>query len=407
MRLSATTDQISHTLAYRGLLLRALQVKLEDCPEQAANALLDLFRLCTLKDYVKIGSTFFWRQVELSLSSDVKSFSNRDLQLLTLLCADSYARFHPSLSFEFDVFNSDADMPVFFLPGTGQHITLDHKGARFLASNQRIQCISNLKCSSQPLPPSHRVVQGTFTVLSHRAEHLFDSSYLQEICSDNIGLDAFCGDLDSALSLIKETNDEFFNWLANTISFYVLIESEQPDTHRSFTCPRLHGLSFLSRCDSPVRLADAIIHEASHNELNIALLGNRVDFEPDNYLYYSPWRPDARPLLGLMHALYVFSNVLRFLTSLPASSMTPAITDYVKARKLLLYFRLKIALKQASLAKLNDIGAGILVHVNESLKMIEHDAANLRCPEMVLRHMDHWKAAYLSNPNVRFANPIT
>lgn len=62
--------------------------------------------------------------------------------------------------------------------------------------------------------------------------------------------------------------------------------------------------------DTPLYMAECLVHEASHNLL-YALSRDSALFEgKSEALYYSPWRPDPRPVDGLLHACFVFSNVI-------------------------------------------------------------------------------------------------
>lgn len=69
------------------------------------------------------------------------------------------------------------------------------------------------------------------------------------------------------------------------------------------------GTIYLSLHDDVLTMAEAIVHEVSHNKLN-ALWSNRPllrnAFEP---LYTSPVRPDPRPLHGILLAVHAFGAV--------------------------------------------------------------------------------------------------
>jgi hypothetical protein len=62
--------------------------------------------------------------------------------------------------------------------------------------------------------------------------------------------------------------------------------------------------------DTPIYMAECLVHEASHNLL-YALARNFQFVNADcQHFFYSPWRPDPRPLEGLLHACFVFCNVI-------------------------------------------------------------------------------------------------
>ena len=62
--------------------------------------------------------------------------------------------------------------------------------------------------------------------------------------------------------------------------------------------------------ESPVRLAETLVHETAHGKLeslwDIAPLLESADDAP---LYHHPWRPDPRPLRGVFLAVHAFTNV--------------------------------------------------------------------------------------------------
>jgi len=90
----------------------------------------------------------------------------------------------------------------------------------------------------------------------------------------------------------------------------------------SFSEPHIPYSIFVSVFEERVpndalRLAEAIIHEAMH--LQLTLVDRYVPLvslhgEPK---YYSPWRQEKRSAAGLLHALYVFRVIYRFLAHVP------------------------------------------------------------------------------------------
>lgn len=83
----------------------------------------------------------------------------------------------------------------------------------------------------------------------------------------------------------------------------------------SHSDPKLPFSIFLSvpNTDTPrstLRVLEALVHEAMHLQLSLLDM-----FEPlllsNQKLVYSPWMDELRPLLGVLHGMYVFSNVLR------------------------------------------------------------------------------------------------
>lgn len=67
--------------------------------------------------------------------------------------------------------------------------------------------------------------------------------------------------------------------------------------------------------DGELRLAESLLHEAMH--LQLTLIERQVALtRADGEQCYSPWQQRQRPLLGLVHGLYVFAAIHGWLTCL-------------------------------------------------------------------------------------------
>lgn len=69
---------------------------------------------------------------------------------------------------------------------------------------------------------------------------------------------------------------------------------------------------------APLRVAEALVHEAMH--LNLTFLESRTELTSTTRALYSPWKAEARPASGVLHALYVFACIYRFLNYLSGRS---------------------------------------------------------------------------------------
>lgn len=79
-----------------------------------------------------------------------------------------------------------------------------------------------------------------------------------------------------------------------------------------FTVSSRQGAMFLDP-DEPEIMAENIVHENAHVKLRYMQLIDPIlaDFyEADSERFEVPWRPDPRPLPGILEGAYVFSNVL-------------------------------------------------------------------------------------------------
>lgn len=94
---------------------------------------------------------------------------------------------------------------------------------------------------------------------------------------------------------------------------FVPVTSHTRNVHTSGSFREAPGLIALSwDPDVPV-LAEALVHEYHHQKLNALLNLDPLIIGPTTApIYYSPWRTDPRPLLGVLHGVYTFHAVLRF-----------------------------------------------------------------------------------------------
>ncbi|MEV0232225.1 HEXXH motif-containing putative peptide modification protein [Nonomuraea sp. NPDC050786] len=82
-------------------------------------------------------------------------------------------------------------------------------------------------------------------------------------------------------------------------------------TSISYTLRSLEGTIVTDWPDDPVRLAENLLHEATHTWLNeaVRVLGESLQ-GPD---LFSPWKQRMRPALGIAHSGAAFTNVAHFL----------------------------------------------------------------------------------------------
>jgi HEXXH motif-containing protein len=96
----------------------------------------------------------------------------------------------------------------------------------------------------------------------------------------------------------------------------VLVPLDNPMGHGSVSSSyaNLRGLIALSPSDDPLLQAETLIHEFCHMKLNQLLAADPILLPGQNgQVYYSPWRPDARRLRGLIIGAHAFLNVGRYL----------------------------------------------------------------------------------------------
>ena len=154
-------------------------------------------------------------------------------------------------------------------------------------------------------------------LFSGRHPLLFEEDYYAELCGLDGGAGPWQALLGSALQLVRKASPAKYTALTRDVEMIVPIRYRQADTHHSFTSMRLPNTVFVSANADAVDMAEALVHEGGHNCLN-QVIETRALFsgEADAVLFYSPWRDDPRPLIGLFHAAFVFTEVCTFYVQL-------------------------------------------------------------------------------------------
>lgn len=204
----------------------------------------------------------------------------------------------------------------------------------------------------------------------------------------------------TSLGIIAAGDPERCTRLTSLIRYYFPIAT--PDvrtTHNSFSIVQLVGVLFLSESYSDVRLVEAIVHEYHHNELHALMEGTKVlDSRPDE-LYYSPWRPDPRPLYGLFHALHVFTSVTDFYLHALGKQELREHHDTFRERCMQIGCQLRVGLAQVRKERLTEAGLEILNSMHQEVRDLER-AIGLpaQLPQYQERHMLAWRSENPSLP---------
>ncbi|WP_405773786.1 aKG-HExxH-type peptide beta-hydroxylase [Streptomyces sp. NBC_00859] len=85
------------------------------------------------------------------------------------------------------------------------------------------------------------------------------------------------------------------------------------ETCRSYTFDFLPGTVVSNWSGEPLRLAETLVHEATHSWLNECLESEEVEFPPGTN-FHSPWKGEERPAFGITHAALAFAHVIQYLS---------------------------------------------------------------------------------------------
>jgi hypothetical protein len=132
------------------------------------------------------------------------------------------------------------------------------------------------------------------------------------------GADLLCG-VNNAIDFIKRV-PTLYSTVAVLVRSLHLIKPPDDEYDVSFSEPHLPFSIFVSgprECGltNSLRIAEGIVHEAMH--LQLTLIEQVVPLvNSANGEYFSPWRNQHRPAQGVLHAVYVFKVIHRFIENL-------------------------------------------------------------------------------------------
>lgn len=114
-----------------------------------------------------------------------------------------------------------------------------------------------------------------------------------------------------ALFLIGEHLPDFGRELDLVLRQLVPVGYDE-EAHRSASYREAIGTVYLTLHPNPLTMAEALIHEVSHNKLNALIELDPLLHDGLVAAFDSPVRPDKRPLLGVLLAVHAFLPIERF-----------------------------------------------------------------------------------------------
>lgn len=114
--------------------------------------------------------------------------------------------------------------------------------------------------------------------------------------------------LHEALELIRLTLPGWFDELRHSMRRLIPV-GYLPERHLSASYREAPGLAYLTLCDNPLTMAEAIIHETQHTKANLLSWIDPILHNAHTCWTESPVRPDLRPLWGVFLAVHAFVPV--------------------------------------------------------------------------------------------------
>lgn len=206
------------------------------------------------------------------------------------------------------------------LPGTGEYLQVSPMGIGELVSvvlhDGRLECGSlqtsdkRLKLEKKAIPLLRSGIE--FNAVDKDLSLPGHSNLTYENVSifDSVKWVAV---LDDAWDWIDEQEPLLVAEMKLILRAIVPLKSLGSNLHSSGSFREAPGLIALSLdLDVPV-MVEALVHEYHHQKLNALLTLDSLIVGPTHEpIYFSPWRREPRPLIGLLHGIYTFQAVAGF-----------------------------------------------------------------------------------------------
>ncbi|MBO0995915.1 aKG-HExxH-type peptide beta-hydroxylase [Bacillus sp. SD088] len=114
--------------------------------------------------------------------------------------------------------------------------------------------------------------------------------------------------LKNAIESIKCVWPEEFEILNTLLKIIVPIKGRV--VGHSTSC--FTGTIFIQIYDNYADTAENLIHEVNHLLLDVVLMKTPLTTNKETSLFKSPWRPDLRPITGILHGTYVYYQIANY-----------------------------------------------------------------------------------------------
>ena len=165
----------------------------------------------------------------------------------------------------------------------------------------------------------------------------YEESGVKFYSEDDINGENMTGRIAEAVNILRSIPTLFMTVTALIRSVH-LIDAGDDDYDVSFSEPHIPFSIFVSvpraSCiNNTLRVAEALVHEAMH--LQLTLVEKLVPLVTQTQRrIFSPWRGEYRSVRGVLHALYVFRIVDRFLEALlPVDTYYAGGLEYIQMRR--------------------------------------------------------------------------
>lgn len=217
---------------------------------------------------------------------------------------------------------------------------------------------------------------------------------------DAAGVIRWQSPIQQSLRWIAASCPELYREMCYALRCITPVRSLGPNTHLSATFREAPGLMALSWTPDTAIMMEAMVHEYHHNKLNTLLVLDPLITGPtDKAVFYSPWRTDPRPLLGILHGVFVFHAVLEFWCRFFQAEIPLLREERVRQRMYLILGQIRQALITLSReAEFSAFGSALVEGIESSVERLSQMLPKTTCAvqhhieEVQRKHRVTWQS---------------
>lgn len=187
--------------------------------------------------------------------------------------------------------------------------------------------------------------------------------------------------IEAALASLNTFAYNAYDEISHFVKVIVPVISTETNVNVSASFPETIGSICMSLSSDYLVTVETLVHEYAHNKLNAIFVSDRIISNMESNLrVYSPWKDEFRPLSGILHAIFAFSNVCqvwqRYLNS--NSKLSRETLFGIRYRTYELHRKLMIAMEELeSVADFTNLGRAIIDNIKSVLASNETLIASL------------------------------
>ena len=176
----------------------------------------------------------------------------------------------------------------------------------------------------------------------------------------NASAEQWVHSVSEALELIEMVLPELYAEMKMALRWLVPVGVDQRE-HVSASYQEVIGTIYLSLHPNVITMAEALIHEFSHTKLNILGTFDPMFSNAFSPHFPSPYRPDARPLHGILLGVHAFLPIERFLERLAAKGHPQSLDPGFQRRRRELRGKNRVACETLVLhGETSEVGQGLM-----------------------------------------------